>query len=394
MLTAAVGMLAAGCASTTSPDTRAVGADSGGTGAPTTSASGAGTTAPAATKVEYPGAEWSTTDPAAAGFDKAALDELSKAAEANGSNCLLVTRNGKLVTESYWNGKDADSPQEVFSATKSYTSALVGIAQGEGKLKIDDSASKFIPEWAGTPAEKVTVKNLLSNDSGRHWDYQTDYLKMAAGAPDKDKFAIDLGQDNAPGEVWVYNNSAIQTLDAVLKKATGQDTTAYAKAKLLDPIGMSHSKMTKDSVGNALTFMGLQSTCRDMARFGWLALNKGMWDGKQVLPAGWIEQSTKPSQKLNAAYGFLWWLNRKGVQPGGVGPTSAEQEAGKPEGQLVPGAAENVFWALGLGDQIIAIYPDTGVVSVRLGPTHAPTGAPKFGTPELTLGTQKALVKP
>lgn len=342
----------------------------------------------------FPKAEWDTVDPAAAGFDKAALDEMGKAAEANGSNCLLVTRHGKLVTESYWNGKDANSAQEVFSATKSYTSSLVGIAQGEGKLALSDSASKYITEWKGTPAEAVTVKNLISNDSGRHWDYQTDYFAMAAGAADKNKFTIAMAQDNAPGEVWVYNNSAIQTLDAVLRKATGQDTAAYAQEKLLDPIGMTHSKMTKDPAGNTLTFMGLQSTCRDMARYGYLALNKGEWDGRQVLPKGWIDEATQPSQKLNSAYGYMWWLNTKGPRPGSADPTTGQTVPASPDAQGVKGAPENVFWALGLGNQMIAIYPDTGVVAVRLGPANAPKGAPKFAGEELTLGTQKALVKP
>ncbi len=398
-----LGLVAAGCASSsTSPTTNAdAGAGAVGTTGGTASGAGGtaggapGSTAPAVASVTYPGASWATVDPAAAGFDTKALDDMATAAQAGGSNCLLVTRNGKLVKDWYWNGTSTDSSQEVFSATKSYSSTLVGIAQDEGKLSLTDSASKYIPAWKGTPAEAITVKNLVSNDSGRHWDYQTDYFSMAAGAKDKTQFAEDLAQDFAPGETWVYNNSAIQTLDDVISKATGVDTAAYAKDKLLGPIGMAHSEMTKDPSGNTLTFMGLHSTCQDMARFGWLMLNQGNWDGKQVVSKDWAQAATgQPSQPLNAAYGYLWWLNRKGVIPGMTGPTSAKDEAGKADGQMVPGAPDNVFWALGLGDQMIAIFPSTGVVAVRLGPTHAPEGAKQFQTKELTLGTQAALTKP
>ncbi len=388
-------LVAAGCASSPSTPSTNAAAGAAGTTAASDVAPGSSASPAAATGVVYPGAAWATVDPATAGFDTKGLDDMAAAAQAGGSNCLLVTRNGKLVKDWYWNGTAADSSQEVFSATKSYSSTLVGIAQDEGKLKLSDPASTYIPAWKGTPADAITVKNLVSNDSGRHWDYQTDYFSMAAGAKDKTQFAEDLAQDFAPGETWVYNNSAIQTLDDVISKATGVDTATYAKDKLLGPIGMSHSEMTKDPSGNTLTFMGLHSTCQDMARFGWLMLKQGNWDGKQVVSKDWAQAATgQASQPLNAAYGYLWWLNRKGVIPGMTGPTSAKDEAGKADGQMVPGAPDNVFWALGLGDQMIAIFPSTGVVAVRLGPTRAPEGAKAFQTKELTLGTQAALVKP
>jgi CubicO group peptidase (beta-lactamase class C family) len=401
-----LGLVVAGCSSA-SPS--ATSAGPGATDAPsgastsngttgTTGAGAAGTTpVPSATRpgMVFPGQDWQTADPASEGFDQAGLDKLAAAAKAGQSNCLLVARDGKIVEEQYWNGASADKAQEVFSATKSYTSALVGIAQDEGKLSIDDSASKYIPAWKGTPAEQVTVKNLLSNDSGRHWDYATDYSKMAVQAPDKTQFAIDLPQDHAPGTVWVYNNSAIQTLSAVLESAVGGDPAQFAKEKLLDPIGMSDSEMTHDKAGNMLTFMGLHSTCRDMARYGQLLLNHGNWDGKQVVSSAYLADATgQPSQSLNAAYGYLFWLNQKGKLAGVVSPTDAQQEAAQPDGQMVPGAPKDVYWALGLGDQMITVFPDTGVVAVRLGPAQPPKDGTRFSTSQITMGTQEALTHP
>jgi len=384
-------VLAAACSTQAAPSDPI----SGGTGTTTSSAGASSGTAAPARSAAYPGDEWDKVDAAAAGFDEAKLQMLADDAEAGASNCLIVTRNGKLVQEWYFNGKTANDSQEVFSATKSYTSTLVGIAQGEGALSIDESASTYIPQWKGTPAEAVTIKNLVSNDSGRHWDYETDYFKMAAGAVDKNTFAIELAQDDPPGKKWVYNNSAIQTLSAVIEAATGKKPAAYAEEKLFTPLGMDHSEITSDRAGNSLTFMGLHSTCRDMARFGYLMLQDGAWNGTQIVPSAWVEEATgRSSTPLNAAYGYLWWLNRKGKIPKLNSPTSAEDQAGSPDGQMVPGAPDNVFWALGLGDQMIAVFPDTGVVAVRLGPANAPKDAPEFDTKAITLGTQGALTKP
>ena len=206
--------------------------DAGATAAPAAPSSAvASPSIPA--RATYPGRDWSTQDPTAAGFDKAQLATIAAKAEAGASDCLLVTRKGKIVDEHYWRTASRDRSQEVWSATKSYTSTLVGIAQDEGKLEITDKAATYIPQWKGTKSAGVTIEDLLSNDSGRHWDLRTDYTEMALRARDKTAFSIALGQDAPPGKVWAYNNSAIQTLSAVIKRATGMDASAYAARKLL-----------------------------------------------------------------------------------------------------------------------------------------------------------------
>ena len=137
---------------------------------------------------------------------------------------------------------------------------------------------------------------------------------MAIGASDKTAFALALGQDAPPGDVWAYNNSAIQTLSAVLEAATGEDPVDYARTQLFEPLGMADSTLTTDAAGNALTFMGLRTTCLDLARFGYLMLRDGVWDGEQVVSSDYVEQATgRSSTELNAAYGLLWWLNREGI---------------------------------------------------------------------------------
>jgi len=347
-----------------------------------------------AAEPSYPGDEWPTVEPAAAGFDPAALDRLHQAAGAAASTCLVVTRDGAVVDEHYWDGATAGTTRQAFSVTKSLTSTLVGIAQDEGLLALDDPAVEHIPEWRGTDSASVTVEDLLSGDSGRQWDFGTDYRdNMAIGAPDKTAFAVGLGQDAPPGEVWAYNNSAVQTLSAVLEAATGEDAAEYARSRLFEPIGMASSSMTTDSAGNVLTFMGLQSTCPDLARFGYLMLNDGAWEGEQVVSSDYVERATRRSSTdLNAAYGLLWWVNHEGAIASPAPATSGADEGVVAQGRLVPDAPDDAFWALGFRNQVVAVIPSEGIVAVRMG-AAPPAGAP-FGHAELTMGVLDALVDP
>jgi CubicO group peptidase (beta-lactamase class C family) len=356
-------------------------------------------TAPAPDDSVYPGAEWATADAASLGFDQATLDAIAADAQAAGSNCLLVARKGEVVGEWYWNGTDGASSQEVFSATKSYASTLVGMAEEDGKLAITDKASAYITEWQGTPSEPVTIENILANDSGRLLSPQIDYTQLPF-APDMDALAIGLTQEHDPGAAWGYNNAAIQTLDAILSRALGTDVSSYAQDRLLDPIGMTHSHMTTDRSGNTKLFMGLQSTCPDMARFGYLFLRDGDWDGTQVVPADWVQAATgQPSQDLNSSYGFLWWLNRPGTVMGaGQATGQGGAAAGGAERQMVRGAPDDMYFALGLGGQIILVDPGSETVVVRLAPFRGLGGGngglPNFGVGDAARVVTEALVDP
>jgi CubicO group peptidase (beta-lactamase class C family) len=348
------------------------------------------TTAPA---WSYPGDDWERVDPTSAGFDQPALDRLGDEAGAAKSSCLVVTRDGRVVDERTWQGTGADAPREAFSVTKSVTSVLAGIAHDRGQLDLDQPAADFISPWQGTPSAGVTVRDLLSNDSGRHWDLATDYRDMAIGARDKTAFAIALGQDAPPGQVWAYNNSAIQTLSAVLQGATGEAPLEYARSELFDRIGMAHSAMTTDQAGSTLTFMGLRTTCLDLARFGYLMLRDGSWDGQQIVSSDYVRQAVgQPSTPLNAAYGLLWWLNRPGPIASPRIATTGAGDGSIAQGQLVPGAPDDVFWALGFNNQIVAVIPSEGVVAVRMG--AAPPADAPFTQTELTRGVLDALGVP
>lgn len=356
------------------------------------SPSSSSSTAPAAPDAPpaiVPGDAWAAVDAAEAGFDPGALDALAAEAEAAGSTCLVVTRDGQLVHSSSW-GRDTTAPREAFSVTKSVTSFLVGIAADDGDLDLEDPAATYLPSWAGTPSADVTVTNLLSNDSGREWSTRSDYVTLVREA-DQTAYGVSLGQDAAPGTTWAYNNAAIQTLSGVLLAATGEPVDEYAREHLLEPIGMADSAMSTDRSGGTLTFMGLRTTCEDLARFGLLALRGGAWDGEQVVPADFVARATgRSSTSLNAAYGLLWWLNRKGPVAGPLLATTGRDDGVRPDSQLVPGAPDDAFWALGFNNQVVAVLPEEGIVAVRMG-ARPPADRP-FSNIELTTGVLDAMV--
>jgi CubicO group peptidase (beta-lactamase class C family) len=156
----------------------------------------------------------------------------------------------------------------------------------------------------------------------------------------------------------------------VLREATGEEVDAFAAERLFDPLGMAHTRMTRDASGRSTNvFFGMQSTCPDLARFGQLFAQGGEWDGEQLLPATWMRRAVgAPSQELNAAYGLLWWLNRSGPIRAPLNPNGATTT---PEvvkvGRVAPGAPGRLFAAQGLGGQVVLVDPRSDTVVVRLG---------------------------
>ena len=342
-----------------------------------TDASTTTTTAP------VPGAEWETVAPASVGLDPAALEQIAATAETGKSNCLVVVRDAKIAGEWYFKGTNAETTQNVFSITKSVSSTLVGIAQDEGDLDIGDPASTWITEWKGTPSEGVTVQNLLSNDSGREWSLAIDYVQLIQ-AHDRTAFAIGLSQTAPPGTIWAYNNSAIQTLQRVVQQATAEPVVEFAQERLFAPIGMTHSLMTTDPAGNAQMFQGVRTNCRDMARFGVLMLNHGKWGDDQIVSADWVAGGDRPIVE-GAQRGLRLPVV---AQPGGNIGESARRDsagaadAGTRQGQIVPDAPDDMFWALGLGNQIVQVDPGSRTVVVRLGTIEPRPQPPTFGPTE------------
>ncbi|NVB36478.1 serine hydrolase [Pseudenhygromyxa sp. WMMC2535] len=330
--------------------------------------------------VEYPDPEWEEGEPEDHGLSSVELEAFAEVAGELDSSCLMVIHDGVLVGEWYWDGFDRHTDlSNIFSVTKSITSILVGIAEHQGLLSIDDPASDSISTWVGTASEGVTIQNLISNDSGRFWSFQSDYNDLDV-ATDKTAYGVGLSQQYAAGTMWEYNNSAIQTLQEVLSTAVGQDLDSYAQENLFEPIGATMS-LGHDGSGNPMTYQGVSASCDDLARLGYLALRHGYWDGQWVVPPWWLQEATQPSTALNDAYGYMWWLNRDGhvVEPSFPGRIEYD-------GQLIPASTEEAFMAIGAFGQLVYVDPEEDYVVVRLFEVPDPVSA--FSTDPDPVGAQ------
>jgi len=310
---------------------------------------------------------WAVRTPSSLGLRGRVLERGAAEARAKRSTCFAVLRHGKLARDWNWQlGRDV--PREVFSITKSVTSTLVGIAIRDGDLRLDDRVSTYVPQWRGTASETVTVRNLLSNDSGRFWSMQSDYRDLLA-ARSRTRYAVGLPQQYPPGSAWAYNNAAIQVLEPVLEQATGMPVAKFARTRLFGPLGMTHSAFITDRADDAAVFYGVRTTCLDLARLGSLYLGRGKVAGTRLLDTSYVERAVGRSSTVhNAAYGYLWWLNRPGTIRGA---TDAVDAQGQPvrtiTGQLAPFAPSDLYAALGFGGQVLLVDPSTSTMVVRLG---------------------------
>lgn len=312
---------------------------------------------------------WPTGDPADHGFDPTALAAAADALAEPRSSSLLVVHGGEIILERYWNGHGPDASLPVFSVTKSFASTLVGLAEQRGLLDREELAMEYIPEWRGTDSASLTIRHLMTGDSGRTWDFAGDYPGSLGGgtAPaDLTGYAIDRGQQFPPGTTWQYNQMAIQCLDRVLSTAAGQPTESFAREALFDRLGMKGTSASVDDLGQMTLAYGIESTTRDMARLGWLYLQEGRWDGEQILAAEFVHAATHTANPVNDNYGYLFWLNaeRNWYEP----VTLVFHE----EGKVYPSAPSDVFVASGFLGQLILVSPSEDLIIVRQGAATTP----------------------
>jgi CubicO group peptidase (beta-lactamase class C family) len=360
----------------------------------------------------WPTSGWTMATPEAEGLDAGVLSALDAEFAAGGHgyvDSMLVIRRGRLVYErSYthdyralFTGQDQTrGPYNYYdpdwhpyrdgdlhtmqSASKSVTSALVGIAIGRGELpgvqaKIAPYFSDFRfksdrPRW-----EAMTLEHLLTMTTGIRWDESTiaytDPANSCAGMEKSDdwiQFVLDQPMATDPGTTFVYNSGATQLLSYLIKKTTGREAHDYAREHLFTPLGIDRFYWKQTPKGLADTEGGLYLTPRDLAKFAYLYLRDGMWEGKRILPEGWAAASTRPlvGTGINPAkerkYGYQWWL--------------------------LPHTAEGryAYAAIGYGGQLAIVVPELDLIAVFTGWNiyDKPTLSPQLAL-ERVLGSVK-----
>jgi CubicO group peptidase (beta-lactamase class C family) len=294
---------------------------------------------------------WPVSTPEAQGLDRALLTSgYMAAAQLPYLHSLLVVRRGYLVTEQYFNGHERGAPNRVMSVSKSILSGLVGIARDKGYLNnLDTRVLDYFPEYA-TPsldARKydITLRHLLMMRAGFDGDEQV-YFQVH-NSQNWIKATIELPLVFEPGQQMRYCTFETHLLSAVLTKETESSSYEFALRNLCDPLGMTIQFWETDPQGYYFGGNGMGFTPRDMAKYGNLYLHGGQFNGRQVIPTQWIEQSLTNYtnwQNLtwgdvhNYNYGYLWWMGE------------------------ISGA--RVYFALGHGGQLIVIVPAAEMVIV------------------------------
>ncbi len=277
------------------------------------------------------------------------LDALQTFLDDKNTKAFIVLKNGKIAVEWYFGSFTSDSLWYWASAGKALTATLVGIAQQEGYLNLNDKTSDYLGAgWTNCSTldeELITVRHQLTMTTG------LDYTVASVDCTD-DTCLYCL---NTPGTQWYYHNAPYTLLDGVIEQATGRTMNAYFNQKIGSKIGALGAFYPVDY--NNVFF----SRARDMARFGLLILNKGNWNGTTVLSdTAYYNQMVNTSQSINQAYGYLWWLNGKSTYrlPGTTYTFT---------GSLIPNAPADMFAALGKNDQKIYVVPSDSLVVIRLG---------------------------
>jgi CubicO group peptidase (beta-lactamase class C family) len=284
---------------------------------------------------------WAVAAPADEGFDPAKLCAVGPALEArpeSNAHAVLVVRHGRLVYERYFAGEDqrwgqplgriahdAATRHDLRSITKSVTALLVGIAVDTGWIKdIDAPVLSLLPQYADLRSpekDRITLRHLLTMSSGLAWSEDLPYSdprnseRLMSDAPDPYRYVLEQPFATAPGERWVYSGGSTALLSAVLKQVSGRSIEVMAREMLFAPLGIDDVEWVRYPNGDPVAASGLRLLPRDIAKIGRLVLDHGAWQGKQIVSAGWIAQSTtrQIAAEDQIDYGFQWWLGHSQV---------------------------------------------------------------------------------
>ena len=286
------------------------------------------------------------------------------------TSALLVLHKGAIRFEDYYLTGGPEVQWISWSMAKSFVSALLGIALEENLIgSIEDSMTKYLPELAGSAYAGVSIKHVLQMSSGARWnedysDPSADIHKLGAvmaGESSLAEFVSKIEPATVPGTLCQYNSADTQALGMLLTAVTGRSIAGYMREKLSEPLGMASSGYwLVDSAGLEMALGGLNLTARDFAKIGELYRNKGVWEGRQIVPRAWVEASTQsdsahlqPGKVLVGGhvfpfgYGYQWWI---------------------PDGSV------GEFAAIGVYNQFVYVDPSREAVIVKLSANR------KYGT--------------
>ncbi|MGW0337279.1 serine hydrolase domain-containing protein [Streptomyces sp. NPDC003011] len=259
------------------------------------------------------------------------LDAL-EAAPGIEPHSLMILRHDHVVASGWWAPYTPLRPHLLYSLSKSFTATAAAFAVAEGLMRLDDPVISYFPEFEADITDPrsraMLVRHVVSMASG----HDTETLDRARALDPRDlvRGFLLLPPDRDPGTVFAYNQPATYTLAAILQRVTGQPLTAYLRPRLLDPLGVGEVAWLRDGAGRELGFSGLHATTDAIARLGQVYLRDGVWQGRRLLPEGWVAEATRahvtnadgtPQGALSdwqQGYGFQFWRSRHGYRGDGA----------------------------------------------------------------------------
>lgn len=295
------------------------------------------------------GNTWETASIESVGYCQEKVDILYDFLEDSNTKGFILLKDGRIVLERYFDNFTQDSLWYWASAGKSLTSFLVGLAQEDGTLSIHHKTSDYLGQgWTSATSvqeQNITIKDQLSMTTG----LDDTSVNRDCTDPDCLIYKADAGAR------WAYHNAPYTLLDAVMESALGVNLNMFLNQKLAIRTGILGAYI---NLGYNNVFF---SKPRSMARFGLLMLNKGNWNGQQIMTdMNYFNDMIQSSQSFNESYGYLWWLNGKSSF---MLPTLQAVFPGK----LVPNAPDDMYAALGKNGQLLSIVPSENLVWLRMG---------------------------
>ncbi len=339
---------------------------------------------PEAQRDYWPTREWRVKKPGEVGMDRKKLAKMEAYAfvrtgpdaERKGirTDSVVIVKNGCLVYEKYAGGFTRDRVHITWSDSKSFTNALYGIAVKEGRLMMGEPAWKYYPSLNRGRHREITIDHLMRMSSGLYSNetYEASPIKstvnamlFTVGHRDMAAYAASQDMEADPGTRWEYASPTPNLLMAMLKKTmSAAEYERYPWDRLFDVIGMKKTVWERDAAGTFVGSSYVYARPVDMARFGYLFLNDGVWENRRLLPEGWVAYSTTiapayyqtelpEKDRKDPAYGALWWLNRDVPE--------------KNLSRIYPDAPADTFIAMGHWGQFIFVIPSLDMVVVYTG---------------------------
>jgi CubicO group peptidase (beta-lactamase class C family) len=242
---------------------------------------------------------------------------------------LMVVRRGHVVAEGWWAPYSAERPQLLYSLSKSFTATAAAFAQAEGLLGLDDTIVSHFPEFGADITDprsrSVRVRHVASMASGHTRDMLGEAITRDPAEPVRGFLLISPDQE--PGTVFAYSQPCTFTLASIIARNAGLPLTQYLRPRLFDPLGIGPVGWhTLPPSGREQGFSGLHARTEDIAKLGQLYLQRGQWDGVQLIPAEWVEQAAsvqvanpgEPVPDWQQGYGFQFWMSRHGYRGDGA----------------------------------------------------------------------------